>query len=110
MIKKERILLVNKFYYPRGGDCMVTLNLEKLLKSKGHDVATFSMQHSQNIESQYSPYFPNEYPFSGNIKNKVNAANGIWYRYYKNKIQSIIIRFSAGYCSPNLIFTLTCLP
>ena len=78
MIKKERILLVNKFYYPRGGDCMVTLNLEKLLKSKGHDVATFSMQHSQNIESQYSPYFPNEISFSGNIKNKVNAAKRIF--------------------------------
>ena len=79
MIKeKERILLVNKFYYPRGGDCMVTLNLEKLLKSKGHDVAIFSMQHSQNIESQYTPYFPKEISFSGSIKNKINAAKRIF--------------------------------
>ena len=22
----QRILLINKFYYPRGGDCVVTLN------------------------------------------------------------------------------------
>lgn len=76
--KKERILLVNKFYYPRGGDCIATLNLEKLLKSKGHEVAVFSMQHSQNIESPYNLYFPEEVSFSGNTKNKINAAKRIF--------------------------------
>lgn len=36
-----QILLANKFYYPRGGDCVCTINLEELLKQKGHEVAVF---------------------------------------------------------------------
>ena len=33
-----RILLSNKFYYRRGGDCIYTINLEKMLKEMGHEV------------------------------------------------------------------------
>ena len=33
-----KILLANKFYYRRGGDCIYTINLEKILKEKGHEV------------------------------------------------------------------------
>ena len=29
-----KILLANKFYYRRGGDCIYTLNLERMLKEK----------------------------------------------------------------------------
>lgn len=32
-----KILLANKFYYRRGGDCVHTLNLEQLLKAHGHE-------------------------------------------------------------------------
>ena len=53
-----KILLVNKFYYDRGGAEIYALNLEELLKAKGHDVAVFSMQHPQGLESPYSQYFP----------------------------------------------------
>jgi len=59
-----KILLVNKFYYPRGGDCIYTIELEKLLKQKGHEVAVFSMQHPENLPSAYSQYFPSETIFS----------------------------------------------
>ena len=59
-----KILLVNKFYYPRGGDCIYTLELEKLLKAKGHEVAVFSMQHPNNLPSQYNSLFPSETVFS----------------------------------------------
>lgn len=37
-----KILLANKFYYRRGGDCIYMLNLEKLLKAHGHEVAVFA--------------------------------------------------------------------
>ena len=59
-----RVLLVNKFYYQRGGDCTAVLNTEKLLKGKGHDVAVFSMQHANNIHSDWKNYFPEEVHFS----------------------------------------------
>ncbi|MBN1181908.1 MAG: glycosyltransferase [Bacteroidales bacterium] len=59
-----KILLANKFYYPRGGDCIYTIGLEKLLKDKGHDVAVFSMQHPSNRASEYSSYFPSHIDFN----------------------------------------------
>jgi glycosyltransferase involved in cell wall biosynthesis len=58
-----RILLVSKFYYPRGGDCTAVLTTEQLLKEKGHDVAVFSMQHPDNMASTWNSYFPEEISF-----------------------------------------------
>ena len=60
-----RILLSNKFYYPKGGDCIHAFDLEKLLKSNGHEVAFFAMQHALNQPSEYSSYFPSEVDYSG---------------------------------------------
>ena len=42
-----KILLCNKFYYRRGGDCIYMLNLEQLLKAHGHEVAVFAMDSSE---------------------------------------------------------------
>ena len=53
-----RIVLSNKFYYRRGGDCVVTLNLERLLKEHGHEVAVFAMQYPENLLSPWSKYWP----------------------------------------------------
>jgi len=65
-----KILIANKFYYPRGGDCIYTLHLKSLLKSKGHDVAVFAIQHPENQPNEFLRYFPSEVSFSsGNKKN-----------------------------------------
>lgn len=53
-----RILLSNKFYYRRGGDCIYMLNLEQLLKTHGHEVAVFAMDYPENIETPWRKYFP----------------------------------------------------
>ncbi|MFR9660664.1 MAG: glycosyltransferase [Rikenellaceae bacterium] len=58
-----RILLANKFYYRRGGDCVCTINLEEMLKANGHEVAIFAMQHPENLPSAWSEYFPSEVSF-----------------------------------------------
>ena len=52
------ILLANKFYYRRGGDCIYTMNLEKMLKEKGHEVAVYAMQYPENEKSEWSGYWP----------------------------------------------------
>lgn len=56
-----RILLCNKFYYRRGGDCIYTMNLEQLLKSHGHEVAIFAQQYPLNEPSPWSKYWPSEF-------------------------------------------------
>ena len=53
-----KILLCNKFYYRRGGDCIYTLNLEQLLKAHGHEVAIYSMHYPDNRPSEWSKYWP----------------------------------------------------
>ena len=53
-----RILLANKFYYRRGGDCIYTMNVEKMLKEKGHEVAVYAMQYPENEKSEWSDYWP----------------------------------------------------
>ena len=53
-----RILLANKFYYRRGGDCIYTMNLEKMLKEKGHEVAVYAMKYPENEKSEWSGYWP----------------------------------------------------
>jgi glycosyltransferase involved in cell wall biosynthesis len=53
-----RILLANKFYYRRGGDCIYMLNLEQLLKAHGHEVAVFAMDYPENLETPWQRYFP----------------------------------------------------
>ncbi|MFR9501954.1 MAG: glycosyltransferase [Rikenellaceae bacterium] len=58
-----RILLSNKFYYRRGGDCVCTINLEELLKANGHEVAIFSMDYPENLPCEWSKYFPSEVKF-----------------------------------------------
>lgn len=59
-----KIVNVNKFYYQRGGDCVAAMTLEELLTQKGHEVATFSSGHPQNVPSKWSDYFVSEVNFT----------------------------------------------
>lgn len=43
-----KIVLANKFYYRRGGDCIYMLNLEQLLKEQRHEVAVFAMDFGKS--------------------------------------------------------------
>jgi glycosyltransferase involved in cell wall biosynthesis len=53
-----RILLANKFYYRRGGDCIYMINLEQLLTAHGHEVAVFAMDYPENLNTPWKKYFP----------------------------------------------------
>lgn len=59
-----KILLANKFYYRRGGDCIYSIELESLLKSAGHEVAFFAMDFAENLDSEWSKFWPSEVAFS----------------------------------------------
>lgn len=90
-----KILIANKFYYYRGGDCTVSISLEKLLKEKGHDVAFFSMQHPSNLPSEWNQYFPTQVDFSSaGLKEKLIAVRRPFYsNEIKNKFTKLIDEF-----------------
>ena len=71
-----KILLINNFYYNRGGDCTYLFSLKNLLEEKGHKVIIFSMNHPQNFYSEYSPYFISYINYAEEAKNK-NIYSGI---------------------------------
>jgi glycosyltransferase involved in cell wall biosynthesis len=71
-----KIILSNKLNYPKGGDCVYTRELEKLLVQNGHNVAVFSMDHPSNIESKYDKYFPSEVDYQNkSISNRVKQVS-----------------------------------
>jgi glycosyltransferase involved in cell wall biosynthesis len=55
------ILIANKFYFNRGGDCIYSIGLEKMLLESGHDAAFFASGHSQNLPSKWSKYWVSEF-------------------------------------------------
>lgn len=73
-----RILIVNKFFYNRGGDCVCAISLEQMLRLQGHETAVFAMQYAENFLTPYSDYFAPEVSFSGGIGSKLKAASRIF--------------------------------
>jgi len=54
------ILLVNKFFYEKGGTERYFFSLSRSLEQNGHRVIHFSMQHPSNLPSEYDKYFIRE--------------------------------------------------
>ncbi|MBI5370078.1 glycosyltransferase family 4 protein [Candidatus Uhrbacteria bacterium] len=52
-----RIILANKFYYPRGGAETYLLSLSYWLSAHGHEVIPFAMQHPENLQTPFAKYF-----------------------------------------------------
>ena len=74
-----RILICNKFYYRRGGDCIYTLNLEEMLRSHGHEVAVFAMGHPETLDTPWNSFFPPEVnldSFSSQVRFFVRSLGG----------------------------------
>lgn len=69
----SRILLVNKFYYPRGGDCIVTLNTEAMLRDCGLEAEVFAMEYPENLNARYQSLFASEVSFGGGMGNLLRA-------------------------------------
>ena len=75
-----KILLINKFYYHRGGAENVFFRTKELLERAGHKVVVFSMQDERNEESPYKTYFVSSINFEHN--------DGLW-RQFKKFLRSI---------------------
>ncbi|GBD95574.1 MAG TPA: glycosyltransferase family 1 protein [Nitrospirae bacterium] len=91
-----KILLINNFYYNRGGDCTYLFSLKNLLKENGHKVSIFSMQHPKNFESDCSKYFVSYINYDEEVKSKSLssglkvAKRTIYSTEARNKIEELI--------------------
>ena len=93
-----KILMINKYYFIKGGSERYFFELTKILENNGHQVIPFAMQHPNNFKSEYSEFFVDNIEFNLNsryekIKNGVKIANRIIYSVEaKNKVDQLINR------------------
>lgn len=65
-----KVLIINNFYYNRGGDCTYLFSLKDILEEKGHQVVVFSMHHPLNFKSEFSDYFVSHINYEEELKSK----------------------------------------
>lgn len=90
-----KILLVNKFLYPKGGDAISTLSTGKLLKKKGNKIIFWGIKHRSNPKYSTESYFVSHTDLNEPMKiwQKLNAVLRVLYSIEaKNKIEKLIKR------------------
>ncbi len=60
-----KILMVDKFFFIKGGAERYYFELKKLLEAKGHEVIPFSMQHPENYDTPFAGDFVENLEFNG---------------------------------------------
>ncbi|MGV1060041.1 glycosyltransferase family 4 protein [Clostridium perfringens] len=86
MDKKIKVLMVNKFFYIKGGSETYLFALKKLLAEGGVETIDFSMKDRKNFASNYSDYFIENIDYSEkNIFKKFLYASKIIYNFESYK-------------------------
>ena len=88
-----RILMINKFFFIKGGSETYYFSLKELLEKNGNEVIDFSMKDEKNFDSQYSSYFVDniDYNKKQNLLAKLKLGIKIVYSYEaKEKLENLI--------------------
>ena len=90
-----KILLVNKFLYPKGGSETYVFKLGNILKNNGHDVQYFGLENEKNIVSNNVGASVSDMDFSkGVIKNLFAPLRIIYSSEARKKIREVLNDFS----------------
>ena len=60
-----RILLVNKFWWPKGGVELHCFAVQDMFERMGHDVIPLAMADERNVAAPTTRYFPSAVEFRG---------------------------------------------
>ena len=71
---KPRVLIENKSFYNRGGDCMVAINEESMLRRHGYPTAVFTMDYPENKLPAIPHALATRREFNGSAQAQVKAA------------------------------------
>lgn len=84
-----KILLINKFYYLKGGSEKHFFELKNTLEEKGHEVFVLTTENKKNIKSGENEYFISEVAM--NLKNFFNGYKLFYNPEAIKKLEEIII-------------------
>ena len=86
-----KILLVNKFLYPKGGAETYVIKLGKYLETQGHEVQYFGLENKNNtLANKYNLYVSNLDLTKNNIKNALKVYKLIYSNEAKNKMKKLL--------------------
>lgn len=74
-----KVLLVNKFHYPKGGSETYYFTLAAALEAAGHQVVFFSMEDPHNLPCPQAPYFVSHVAAEGGLKAKATLVRRMNY-------------------------------
>lgn len=82
-----KVLLVNKFLFPKGGDAVCTLSTGELLSEKSHTVEYWGMAHPENPHYSFEGHFSPLIDFSRNygIVEQLKISFNILYSFESKK-------------------------
>lgn len=81
-----KILMVNKFYYIKGGSETYLFGLKELLEEKGSKIIPFSMKDTKNFDTEYEKYFIDNIDYANmNFIQKIKGASKIIYNFQAKK-------------------------
>ena len=89
-----KILMVNKFFYIKGGSETYYFALRRMLEKLGHTVVDFSMADEKNFPSSYSDFFVSNVDYNGDLSvtQKLRAAKNLIYSNEAKKKLDALIR------------------
>ncbi len=88
-----KILLINKFLYPKGGDAISTITTGGLLARRGHEVNFWGMEHPDNPEYPLKEFFVSrvDYDLSKGLSEKLKISMNILYSFEaRRKIEQVL--------------------
>jgi len=90
-----KILLINKYYYLKGGSEKYLFELENLLKANGHQVHIFSMKDEKNLQSSDEQFFVSQADFKKNnlFKNLKELKNVFYRRQAVTNLKKLITQY-----------------
>jgi glycosyltransferase involved in cell wall biosynthesis len=88
-----RVLMINKFLFPKGGDAICTLETGRLLEQKGHEVFFWGMDDPRNPELPLKELFVRnvDYHQPGGVVSRLRMAADLLYSFEaKSKLESVL--------------------
>lgn len=87
-----KVLLIDVYYFNKGGAETVCFNTGRLLEEHGHKVVYFTLKWKDNRPSPYSKYFPeSKETRRGSLKQVKNMINYFYHFEAAKKIEQLII-------------------
>lgn len=88
-----KILIVNKFLYPKGGDAIAALNTAELLSKRGDEVSFWGMDDPKNSAFKYARYFVSNIDFNYKLRLRDRikiSVNLLYSQEAKSKIKKVL--------------------